>query len=233
VKDMEDGIQVLWNIPGLNIPITNVVLASWVAMAVIILWAWLATRKMKLVPTGLQNTAEIVVETVNNFAENIIGEKSGKSFAPYLGTIGLFLGIVNMSGALFMSELTGGVIGPATRGLAIPLALALMTIIISVGAGLYKRGIKGYMKRLVSPMPIMLPFNLLEFIIKPLSLSMRLFGNILGAYILMEMLLTSIKWVFPGVACLYFDIFDGGLQAFVFVLLTSLYISEEVGEKEE
>ena len=230
---MEDGIEVLWNIPGLNIPISNVVVMSWITMAVIILWAWFATRNMKLVPKGLQNTAEVVVEIINNFAENIIGEKSGKQFAPYLGTIGLFLGIVNMAGALFMSELTDGVIGPATRGLAIPLALAIMTICLAIGAGLYKRGIKGYIKRLFSPLPIMFPFNLLEFVIKPLSLSMRLFGNILGAYILMEMLIGALPYILPGVACLYFDIFDGGLQAFVFVLLTTLYISEEVGEKEE
>jgi F-type H+-transporting ATPase subunit a len=230
---MEDGIEVIWNIPGLDIPITNVVVMSWIVMAVIILWAWLSTSNMKLVPRGLQKTAEIVVETLNNFAVNIIGEKSGRSFAPYLGTIGLFLGISNMAGALFMSELTGGIIGPSTRGLAIPVALAIMTILLAVGAGLYKRGIKGYIKRLFSPLPIMFPFNLLEFIIKPLSLSMRLFGNILGAYILMEMLLSALPYIVPGVACLYFDIFDGGLQAFVFVLLTSLYISEEVGEKEE
>lgn len=201
-------------------------------MLLIIIWAWASTRKMKLVPKGLQKSAELVVETINNFAENIIG-KSGKQFAPYLGTVALFLGIVNTVGALSMSEVTGGVISPATRSMGIPVALAIMTIVLAVGAGIYKRGGLGYIKRLFEPLPIMFPFNVLEFVIKPLSLSMRLFGNILGAYILMEMLISVLPVIAPSIACLYFDIFDGGLQAFVFVLLTSLYISEEVGEKEE
>lgn len=229
---MKDGVQVVWNIPGLDIPITNVVVMSWIAMLLIIIWAWASTRKMKLVPKGLQKSAELVVETINNFAENIIG-KSGKQFAPYLGTVALFLGIVNTVGALSMSEVTGGVISPATRSMGIPVALAIMTIVLAIGAGIYKRGGLGYIKRLFEPLPIMFPFNVLEFVIKPLSLSMRLFGNILGAYILMEMLISVLPVIAPSIACLYFDIFDGGLQAFVFVLLTSLYISEEVGEKEE
>lgn len=228
---MEDGIEVLFNLPYLNIPITNVVVMSWIAMAVIILWAWLATRKMKLIPSGLQNTAEIVVETVTNFATGIIGP-DGKKFAPYLGTIALFLGISNTAGALFMSELTGGVIGPSTRGIAIPIALAIMTILITIGAGIKKKGLGGFIKGLFKPSIILFPFNVLEFFIKPLSLSMRLFGNILGAYVLMEMIINSIPIVFPSIACLYFDIFDGLLQVFVFVLLTSLYISEEVKEEE-
>ena len=82
-------------------------------------------------------------------------------------------------------------------------------------------------------MPLMMPFNLLEFIIKPLSLSMRLFGNVFGAFVAMELLFKAIPWVLPAVACLYFDLFDGGLQTFVFVLLTALYISEEIEEEEE
>ncbi len=229
---MEDGVQVVWNIPGVDIPITNVVLMSWIAMAVIIVWAWVSTRKLELVPKGLQKSAELVVENINNFAESIIG-KSGRQFAPYLGTIALFLGIVNTVGALSMSKLTGGVIAPAARSLGIPVALAGMTILLAIGAGIYKRGGIGYIKRLFQPMPIMFPFNLLEFIIKPLSLSMRLFGNILGAYILMEMLISVLPTIAPSIVCLYFDIFDGGLQAYVFVLLTSLYISEEVGEAEQ
>ena len=69
---MDDGIRVMWNIPFLDIPITNVVVMSWIGMAVIIAWALISTRKLKLVPVGLQNTAEIVVESLTNFAEDII-----------------------------------------------------------------------------------------------------------------------------------------------------------------
>lgn len=229
---MENGVNTVFEIPFFDIPVTNVVIMSWITMAVIIIWALLATRKMKLVPTGLQNTAEIVVEAVTNFTVSFIGEK-GKSFAAYAGTIGLFLAISNTLGALFMGELTHGVVAPPTRELGVTVALAVMTIIIAIGAGIYYKGVKGFIKRLFHPLPFLFPFNLLEFITKPLSLSMRLFGNILGAYILMELLFTSLPWGIPSIACMYFDLFDGGLQAFVFVLLTVLYISEEVKEEEE
>lgn len=229
---MDDGIRAIWNIPYLDIPITNVVVMSWIIMAVIILWSVLSTRKLKLVPTGLQNTAEIAVETITNFAENIIGH-SGKKFAPYLGTVALFLGLSNTLGALFMSELTGGLVAPTTRGLAIPVALAVMTILIVIGAGIQKKGIVGFIKSLFKPVFFLFPIKVLEFFIKPLSLSMRLYGNILGAYVLMEMIIHSLPVVLPSVACLYFDLFDGLLQVFVFVLLTALYISEEVEDEEE
>lgn len=228
---MEDGIEVIFTLPYLNIPITNVVVMSWITMAFIIIWAVCATRKMKVVPSGLQNSAELVVETITNFATNLIGP-SGKKFAPYLGTVALFLAISNTAGALFMSELTNGVIGPSTRGMAIPVALAIMTILLVIGAGIQKKGIVGFIKSLFQPIFILFPFKVLEFFIKPLSLSMRLFGNIFGAYILMEMLIHALPIVLPSFACLYFDLFDGLLQVFVFVLLTSLYIAEEVGEEE-
>ena len=178
---MENHVNVVWEIPYFDIPITNVVVMSWIAMIVIILWALIATRKMKLVPTGLQNTAEIVVETITNFTASFLGER-GKSFAPYVGSVALFLAIANTLGALFMSTLSDGLIAPPTRDFAIPVALAGMTIIIVVAAGIYYKGLKGFIKRLFSPIPFLFPFNLLEFITKPLSLSMRLFGNILGAY---------------------------------------------------
>ena len=229
---MEDGIKVIFTLPYLNVPITNVVIMSWITMAVIILWAFLSTRKMKLVPTGAQNVAEIAVETITNFVTGIIGEQ-GKKFAPYIGTVALFLAISNTAGALFMSNLTNGIIGPSTRGIAIPVALAVMTILITIGAGISKKGILGFLKSLFKPTPILFPFKLLEFFIKPLSLSMRLFGNILGAYVLMELIVHNLPIIFPSVACLYFDLFDGLLQVFVFSLLTSLYIAEEVEVEEE
>lgn len=229
---MEDHV-VSWNIPFLNIPLTNVVVMSWIAMAIIILWAYLATRKMQMVPKGLQNTAEIVVEMIGKFAHSIIGHDS-KYFVSYLGTIGLFLAIVNTVGALFMTELTDGIISPATRNLGVTAGLAIMTIVIATGAGFWKKGFIGFFKGLFKPLPIMFPFKILDLFIKPLSLCMRLYGNIFAAFILMEMIFTNeaLRWGLPAIVCMYFDLFDGGLQAFVFVLLTALYISEEVETEE-
>lgn len=229
---MHDYVKVIWNIPYLNIPITNVVLMCWIAMIVIIVWALISTRHMKAVPKGKQNFVELVVEFINNFVEEKMGP-DGKRYAAYVGTIGLFLGVSNLLGTLFMTELTKGIVCPPTRTMAVPLAFALMTILISIGAGIHKKGIVGFIKSLFEPIVIMFPFNLLEFVIKPLSLCMRLYGNILGAFIVMELLMGSLPYGIPAVASLYFDIFDGGLQTYIFVLLTSLYIGEQVEVEEE
>lgn len=209
---------------GFNIVITELIVTSWIIMAVIILWAFLATRNMKLVPSKLQLTAEFVVDTINGFVKGIIGEH-WKGFAPYLGTLLLYLALSNTLGALFFAK-------PPTRDFSIPVALAIMTICIVIGAGIKTRGLWGFIKKLFQPMPILFPINLMEYIIKPLSLCMRLFGNIFGAYILMHMLIGAFPVAIPPVACLYFDLFDGGLQAFVFVFLSTLYIAEEVETEE-
>ena len=92
---MEEEIAVLAKIPvsipftsiSFNIVITEVIVTSWIIMALLILWAYLATRKLKAVPTGLQNSAEIVVETVNNFVKGLMGEHHYRTFAPYIGTL--------------------------------------------------------------------------------------------------------------------------------------------------
>ena len=223
---MEDQVEKVFEIPWVNIPVTNTVIMCWIAMAVIIVWAFVSTRRLKTVPKGAQSSAEVVVELINNFAKSIMGEH-GKQFAAYLGTIGLFLFISNTIGALFVGHFTNFVVSPLTRDFPIPVALAIMTIVIVIGTGIAKKGIGGFIKSLFKPIWIMFPFKLLEFVIKPLSLSMRLYGNILGAFILMELIVEGIPLLFPSIACMYFDLFDGALQAFVFVLLTALYISEE------
>ena len=228
---MEDGIEVLFYLP-FDIPVTNVVVMSWIVMAVLILFAFVSTRKFKLVPKGIQNVAEIVVEVLTNFVVGLIG-KEGKRYAPYIGTVALFLALSNTAGALYLDHLTGGIVGPSTRGIAIPVALALMTILVTIGAGIRKKGFIGFLKSLFQPVVVLFPFKILEFFIKPLSLSMRLFGNVLGAYILMEIIIESIPIVFPSICSLYFDLFEGLLQVFVFTLLSSLYIAEEVHEEEE
>lgn len=227
---MSDHVEVVFTIPGINIPITNVVIMTWIAMALIIVWAFASTRKLNLVPKGLQNFAEFVVEALNSFVKNLMPH-NWRTYAPYIGAVGLFLAIANTIGALFMTELTHGVVSPITRTLAVPAALAIMTITIVIVSGIMHHGIIGFIKNLFKPVAIMFPFKVLEFFIKPLSLCLRLYGNIFGAYIIMELIFKNLSFVLPAVACLYFDLFDGILQAFIFILLTTLYISEEVEDE--
>ncbi len=105
-------------------------------------------------------------------------------------------------------------------------SLAVLSIVLVQIASIRARSPKGWLHSFVEPSPIVLPFNLLDLITHPLSLCMRLFGNVLGAFVVMELLNHVTKVFVPAVIGLYFDFFDGILQAYVFVYLTSMYIKE-------
>ena len=123
-----------------------------------------------------------------------------------------------------------GVFGfkPPTKDLNVTASLAIMSIILVQVAGIRGKGTKGWVKSFAEPVAIVAPLNVLELVIKPLSLCMRLFGNVLGAFVLMELITHIAPAIVPLPFSCYFDFFDGLLQAYVFVLLTSLFISESI-----
>lgn len=233
-------------IGGKSIPfITDTVVNMWVVTAMIMISVLLLTRKLTPVPTGGQKLAEVYVEFINNMAKGQIGHRY-KPFAPYLGTILLFLGVSNTlaifnvvpSGhdlAVFFGnpalEAFHYAVDPPTKNFNVTLCLALMSIIIVIGAEFRYRGVKGWLKSWLGPIPGISAFvKVLDYVVRPMSLCLRLFGNILGGFIVMSLLYMAAPAFAPAVAGLYFDIFDGGLQAYVFVFLTMLYIAEAVEE---
>ena len=115
-----------------------------------------------------------------------------------------------------------------TKDVGVTGALALMSIILVEYAGIHQKGVKGFLKSFAEPIIIMLPMNILEVFIRPLSLCMRLFGNILGAFVIMELIKIVAPVLVPVPLSLYFDLFDGFIQAYVFVFLTSLFIKESI-----
>ena len=132
----------------------------------------------------------------------------------------LYIGIANIIGLFGFKS--------PTKDLCVTVALALMSIVLIEFAGIYQNGIKKWLHKFTEPIWIVTPINILEIVTKPLSLCMRLFGNVLGSFVIMELLKMIVPVVVPAVFCLYFDVFDGLLQAYVFVFLTSLYIKEAV-----
>lgn len=108
------------------------------------------------------------------------------------------------------------------------IALALMSIILVEAAGIRAKGVKKWAKGFTQPVAIITPINILEIFIRPFSLCLRLFGNVLGAFVIMELIKAVVPMVVPLVFSFYFDIFDGLIQAYVFVFLTSLYIKEAI-----
>jgi len=120
------------------------------------------------------------------------------------------------------------VIKPLTRDINVTAALAVIVIVTVFLSSIVVRGPVGYLKHLMHPTPVMLPFNIMEYAIKPMSLCLRLFGNILGAYIIMLLIEAVAPAFVPPVAGLYFDLFDGLIQAVVFAFLSTIYIAEAV-----
>jgi len=218
-----------------QIPITETVIVSWAVMLVIIVGIFLLTRRLKEIPSGPQALLEIAVEFLNNFAKNQFGRFS-KYLGHYVGALFLFLLLSNVAGVFSPVEVSAFgfefkppfLIKPPTRDINVTAAFGIITILMTIVFGFAARGFGGWFKRLLYPVPIMLPFNIMDYGTRLLSLSLRLFGNMLGGLVMMYLIEGLLPVVLPPIMALYFDLFDGILQAGIFVFLTSLYISEAV-----
>ena len=200
-----------------GIPVGESVVITWGVMAFLVVLSIILTRNLKKVPGKRQLVAELYVGFMNNFAKKYMG-KHWKSFAPYFGTIGLYLGLANMVGMFGIT--------PPTKDISVTAGLALMSCGLIYGSSFRYKGLKGGLHKFLEPTPLLLPVNLMEVIIRPLSLCMRLFGNVLGAFIIMELIKLAIPVVLPMAASLYFDVFDGIIQTVVFVFLTAMFTQE-------
>lgn len=210
------------HIGNFNVPIAESTVITWVIMVILLVLCIFLTRGLKVKNVSKrQLVAESIVGWLEKFVIGMTGEE-GKAFVPYLCSVLLYIGFANLIG------LCG--VKPPTKDLNVTAALAVMSIVLVQYAGIHKKGFKGWIKSFTQPMAIVTPINILELFIKPLSLCMRLFGNVLGAFVIMELLKSLIPVVLPVPFSFYFDIFDGLIQAYVFVFLTSLYIKEAVEE---
>lgn len=202
-----------------GIPVPESVVVTWGIMAFLMILTLIFVKNLKKVPTGPQIYVEAVVGFINNFFEDILG-KEGTRYIPYLGTVTLYLACSNVIGILGFT--------PPTKDLNITVGLAIMSILLIEYSGIHAKGKKGYLKSFSEPMAILLPINILEIFIRPLSLCMRLFGNILGGFVVMELIKIVAPVIIPIPFSFYFDIFDGLIQAYVFVFLTSLFMKEKM-----
>ncbi len=207
------------------IAIHESVVVTWGIMAVIMIAVLLMTRNLKIVPGKAQSLLEILVNFVYKFFEGNTGP-AGRRYVPYLSTVLLLMGVSNMIG------LVGFGIKPPTKDINVTAAYALLSIILIEAATFRGNGgLKGFLKSFAKPIPVMLPINIMEVVIRPLSLCMRLFGNVLGAFVVMKLIEHVCGLIIPMVFSMYFDVFDGAIQAYVFVFLTSLFVGEGLEEE--
>lgn len=190
-------------------------------MAVFLIAGILLTRGLKVEGklSKRQLFIEMCVDKMRSFFHNVMGP-DGDRYIPWMMTVAVYIGACNMCGIFGFKS--------PTKELNVTVGLALTSIILVQYAGIHKKGTKGWLKSFAKPVPIVLPINLLELVIKPMSLCFRLFGNIIGAFIIMKLIESVVPVAIPVALSLYFDIFDGFIQAYVFVFLTSLYIQEAI-----
>ena len=165
----------------------------------------------------LVSLTELVITTAMSFGMN---RKQAEEVTPMIMTFGLVITACNSISYLHLP--------PPAKNIAFAIGCALAAIIYVIVMTFKFVGAKGFWITLTTPIPIMIPFKLLDYVVKPLSLSLRLFGNVFAAFIFMEFLSISVPLILPGVAGLWFDIIDGIIQAVVFSYLTMSYIGENV-----
>ena len=221
---MDFTIKNLWagEIFGIEIWITETIVNTWIIMLLLIAAAIVARvklRSFKDIPSGFQNFIEMIVEVFDNFCGGIVGEKS-MFLGNWFFMVFAFVLVSNISGILGMR--------PPTADWATTFALALVTfILIHVMGALRRKG--QYLKSFFSPNPIFFPLNLIGELARPISLSFRLFGNVLAGLIFMSLLYGLVPIYFrfgiPAALHAYFDLFTGALQTYIFCVLSLTFIA--------
>jgi F-type H+-transporting ATPase subunit a len=227
VSEVSVGQHLYWQIGGYEVH-GQVLLTSWLVLGSIIILSLLANLNLKKsVPEGLQNLTEYITEFIRDLAKAQIGEEEYSTWVPFLGTIFLFIFVSNWSGALLpwrLIELPNGELAAPTNDINTTVALALLTSIAYFYAGLRKKGL-GYFKRYIEPAAFLLPINILEDFTKPLSLSFRLFGNILADELVVGVLIALVPLLVP-IPLMLLGLFTSAIQALVFATLAGAYIGE-------
>ena len=221
---MDFNISVYKEVPfmGNTCYITKTMVTTWFFMLVLFIFALCVRAKLKKytqVPKGGQNVIEMMVEAMDNFTRSNMGEQYAY-FGKWFFGVFVFILISNLSGLLGFR--------PPTADLATTAAITLTTFFLIHFMGITK-GKAGYFKGYLEPIPILLPINIISELATPISLSFRLFGNILGGMIIMSMIYsTAARFVVPAVAHIYFDVFAGILQTVIFCMLSQLFIKDKI-----
>lgn len=226
ISEIEVGAHFYWDIAGVQLH-GQVFIISWLVIAGLLITSLLGTSNLERVPKGLQNFLELVHEFVSDIAENQIGEEEYRPWVPYIGTLFLFIFGCNWAGALLplkLITLPEGELAAPTNDINTTVALALLTSVAYFYAGLSKKGL-GYFARYIEPTPILLPINILEDFTKPLSLSFRLFGNVLADELVVAVLALLVP-LFVPLPAMGLGLFASAIQALIFSTLSAAYIGE-------
>jgi F-type H+-transporting ATPase subunit a len=200
----------------------EVILMTWIVFVILIAFGIFATYKKNVVPRPLQVVGELFVEQFYLLTEDALDRKMAKTYGPLIVSLFLFLLISNWLGLIpHLQE--------PTKDLNTPLSLGVMGFAIAHYAGIKSKGFKAYLKEYFQPIFFMMPLNLIGELAKIVSISFRLFGNIMGgSIIILVVSYLTYSVVLPPFLNAFFGLFVGTIQAFVFTMLTVVYISVQV-----
>lgn len=228
IADLEVGKHFYWEVFGYSLH-GQVFLVSWLGIFLIVGASILGTSTITEVPRGLwQNAMEAVVEYVQNIAKSQIG-KDFKEWVPFVGSLFMFIFVSNWLGALVpwkLIHLPEGELAAPTNDINTTVSLALLTSATYFYGGIKKKGFS-YFGKYLQPTPILLPINILEDFTKPLSLSFRLFGNVLADELTVSVLTLLVPILIP-LPIMILGLFAGSIQALIFSTLAAAYIGESV-----
>jgi len=228
IADLEVGKHFYWEVFGYSLH-GQVFLVSWLAIFLVVGASLLGTSTITEVPRGIwQNAMEAVVEYVQNIAKSQIG-KDFKEWVPFIGSLFMFIFVSNWLGALVpwkLIHLPEGELAAPTNDINTTVSLALLTSATYFYGGIKKKGFS-YFGKYLQPTPILLPINILEDFTKPLSLSFRLFGNVLADELTVSVLTLLVPILIP-LPIMILGLFAGSIQALIFATLAAAYIGESV-----
>jgi len=198
------------------------IMMTWIVIALLLLFGYMATRQRHILPNSLQVVGELIVTQFYGLTESALGKEKAKTYGPLIVALFMFLLFSNWIGAIpHMSE--------PTTDLNTPLSLGLMGFVLAHYAGIRAKGIKGYLRTYFEPIAFMMPMNLIGEMAKVISISFRLFGNMMGgSIIILVVSYLTYSLVLPPFLYAFFSLFIGSIQAFVFTMLTIVYIAVQV-----
>ena len=210
----------------------DTIITMWITMGILIVFAIIATRKMSIIPTKLQAVAEGIVGAFVGLTDSMIG-KNGRKHVPLLATLFLFILTANLLGQLpwRLYHLKTGELASPTNDINMTAAMAIMVLIYYVYQGVRVKGPKYFLHEFSLVGIIMALIELLEMVIRPFSLALRLFANILAGELLIVTFVGLCAYLLP-LPFMLFEVFVAFVQAILFMLLSTAYIAIAVQEEE-
>ncbi|MDD4564028.1 MAG: F0F1 ATP synthase subunit A [Eubacteriales bacterium] len=205
--------------------VTESIVVQWLIMVVLTVLVLLLTRNLEKVPSKRQTVIEMIVNLFNGLVVSNLGESYKKNFVPFIGTLGIFIVFMNLTGLIGLP--------PSTKDINVTLMLALISAVVINGTAIARNGLGGYLHGFVKPYAFMLPMNIIEKFTVPLSLCLRLFINLLVGVIFIELTYMALGYfalIIPVPLHFFFDLFVALIQTYVFIMLTIVFTKTSVEE---